>query len=110
MLFSIASLILVLDLAVTTACGNPCPAITGHENIQAVLHPINVGTVLVVPLFLVNAKLVRSEVDYRGTEETISWFNMPKKNSFVKNKAKEKAIRRAHFKSLVRYFLVNSAG
>jgi hypothetical protein len=109
MLFSIASLILVLDLAVTTACGNPCPAITGHENIQAVLHPINVGTVLVVPLFLVNAKLVRSEVDYREGE-TISRFNMPKKNSFVKNKAKEKAIRRAHFKSLVRYFLVNSAG
>jgi hypothetical protein len=105
MLFLLASLLLALDLAVTTTCGNPCPAITGNEKIQEILHPINIGTVLAVPLVMVNAKLVRSDADYRGGEKAIRQFNTPKQNSFVKNKAKEKAIRRAHFRGLVRYFL-----
>jgi hypothetical protein len=106
MLFPLGASLLVFNLAVTSTCGEPCPVLTERQNIESVLRPTNVGTVIAAPLFLVNAKLVRSDADYRGGEKALRQFNTPKQNSFVKNKAKEKAIRRAHFRGLMRYFLV----
>jgi hypothetical protein len=48
---------------------------TEEENITAVLHPTNVGHVLATPLFLVNARLVRSDANYRGWEKAIGGVN-----------------------------------
>jgi hypothetical protein len=71
MLFTLAASLLALNLAISTTCGEPCPVLTEEENITAVLHPTNVGHVLATPLFLVNARLVRSDANYRGWEKAI---------------------------------------
>lgn len=94
MLFLLVANLLTFNLAASVFCSGPCKVFITSNNIQPVIFPNQVGSVLTAPLYLINAKIIRRDVtDYKEREEGVTNGQVGgNKNTYLKNKAKEKKL------------------